>query len=234
MRGLVIIPTYNERENIEALAKDILSLDLGLDILVIDDNSPDGTAEAVLALREEHPEVRLLKRPGKQGLGTAYVAGFKYALAKGYDFVFEMDADFSHQPKYLPHFIEALGEHDLVLGSRYVDGGGVENWSLTRQLISKFGSWYGRTILAIDIRDLTGGFKCYKREVLEAIDPDSIQSNGYSFQIETTYKAHNKGFAIKEIPITFVERRAGASKMSKAIVLEAIVMVWKLRLSNKS
>jgi len=231
---LIIIPTYNERENIEELLHQITQTDPAAHILIVDDNSPDRTYEMVEGLiREKYPDrLFLLKRAGKLGLGTAYIAGFQWALAREYDYVFEMDADFSHDPKYLPDFLAAVQTNDLVLGSRYVPGGGVKNWGVLRKMISRGGSLYARTILGLPLRDLTGGFKCFRREVLEAIDLDGIKSNGYSFQIEMTYRASRKGFRIAETPIVFEDRTAGKSKMSRKIFLEAILMVWRLRLDS--
>ena len=231
---LIIIPTYNESENVEKLLDLISRTDPAAHVLIVDDNSPDRTYEIVERLMQTSYPGRLflLKRAGKLGLGTAYLAGFKWALARDYDYIFEMDADFSHDPKYLPDFLAAIQTHDLVLGSRYVPGGGVKNWGLVRKFISRGGSLYARTILGLSLRDLTGGFKCFRREVLEAIDLDSIKSNGYSFQIEMTYRACCKGFRIFETPIVFEDRTAGKSKMSRKIFLEAVLMVWKLRLDS--
>jgi dolichol-phosphate mannosyltransferase len=231
---LIIIPTYNESDNVEKLLDLISRTDPAAHILIVDDNSPDRTYEIVERLiQTSYPgRLFLLKRAGKLGLGTAYIAGFKWALARDYDYIFEMDADFSHDPKYLPAFLAAIEKHDLVLGSRYVPGGGVKNWGLLRKFISRGGSLYARTILGLSLRDLTGGFKCFRREVLEAIDLDSIKSNGYSFQIEMTYRACCKGFRVFETPIVFEDRTAGKSKMSRKIFLEAVLMVWKLRLDS--
>ena len=231
---LIIIPTYNERDNIEALLALITRTDPAAHILIVDDNSPDRTYEIVEGLMQSvYPgQLFLLKRAGKMGLGTAYIAGFKWALPRDYDYVFEMDADFSHDPKYLPDFLAAIQTHDVVLGSRYVSGGGVKNWGVIRKFISRGGSLYARTILGLSLRDLTGGFKCFRREVLEAIDLDGIRSNGYSFQIEMTYRAKCKGFRIVETPIIFEDRTAGKSKMSRKIFLEAVLMVWKLRFDS--
>ncbi len=232
---LVIIPTYNELSNIKEITAQVLAHDW-LHVLVVDDNSPDGTADAVTSLMKEKFPGRLflLKRAGKLGLGTAYLDGFRWALARDYQAVFEMDADFSHKPGYLPDFRAALDAGaDLVLGSRYVNGGGVKNWGLGRKIISRGGSLYARTILGLDIRDLTGGFKCFRRAVLEALDFDEVKSNGYSFQIELTYKTIKKGFKVREIPIIFEDRTLGASKMSKKIFLEAVAMVWRLRLGGR-
>lgn len=231
---LIIIPTYNESDNIEKLLDLISRTDPAAHVLIVDDNSPDRTYEIVERLMQTSYPGRLflLKRAGKMGLGTAYIAGFKWALARDYDYIFEMDADFSHDPKYLPAFLAAIEKHDLVLGSRYVPGGGVKNWGLLRKFISRGGSLYARTILGLSLRDLTGGFKCFRRQVLESIDLDAVKSNGYSFQIEMTYRARCKGFRICETPIVFEDRTAGKSKMSRKIFLEAVLMVWKLRMDS--
>ena len=226
--ALVCIPTYNERENIPSIVKELLHV-APVDVLIIDDNSPDGTGAVADLLAAEDSRVHVLHRPGKQGLGKAYLAGFQWALERHYEYIFEMDADFSHQPRYVPQFLRAIQEVDLVLGSRYVPGGGTENWSALRKIISQGGSLYARTILGLPVKDLTGGFKCFRREVLESIDLSSVESTGYSFQIELTYRAAQKGFRIKEVPIVFFERVAGNSKMSKDIVLEAVTKVWKIR-----
>jgi len=233
-KHLIIIPTYNERENIESLLELITRTDPAAHMLIVDDNSPDRTFEVVEGLMQSRYPDRLflLKRAGKLGLGTAYIAGFKWALARDYDYIFEMDADFSHDPKYLPDFLAAIQTHDVVLGSRYVAGGGVKNWGLLRKFISRGGSLYARTILGLSLRDLTGGFKCFRREVLQAIDLDAVKSNGYSFQIEMTYRAQALGFRIVETPIIFEDRTAGKSKMSRKIFLEAVLMVWKLRMDS--
>lgn len=229
-RTLLIIPTYNERENLTPLCSQIHDALPAADILIVDDNSPDGTGELADSLAAKHPYLKVMHRPGKLGLGTAYLAGFRYALDNGYDYVFEMDADFSHDPCYLPALLGAAVEGaDVVIGSRRVPGGGTENWGLGRQLISAGGSLYARTILGLPIRDLTSGFKCFRRAVLEAIDLESVRSNGYSFQIEMTYRAIQRGFRVVEVPIVFVDRRAGQSKMSRKIFLEAMGMVWRMR-----
>ncbi len=231
-RALVCIPTYNERDNIEAIARAALAADPRIDILVIDDNSPDGTGGIADELAATEPRAQVLHRPSKQGLGRAYLDGFRWALQRSYPFILEMDADFSHDPKYLPRFLDrAEAGVDLVLGSRYVPGGGTVNWGLGRKLVSRSGSLYARTVLGLRQRDLTGRFKCFRREVLEAIDLDSVHSSGYAFQIELTYRAIQKGFAVVEIPIVFEDRRVGQSKMTGQIVLEALAMVWKLRLT---
>ena len=231
---LIIIPTYNESDNVEKLLDLISRTDPAAHVLIVDDNSPDRTYEIVERLMQTSYPGRLflLKRAGKLGLGTAYIAGFKWALARDYDYIFEMDADFSHDPKYLPAFLAAIEKNDLVLGSRYVPGGGVKNWGLLRKFISRGGSLYARTILGLSLRDLTGGFKCFRRQVLESIDLDAVKSNGYSFQIEMTYRARCQGFRICETPIVFEDRTAGKSKMSRKIFLEAVLMVWKLRMDS--
>jgi dolichol-phosphate mannosyltransferase len=233
---LVIIPTYNERSNIGQLLPLIFKTVPEIHVLIVDDNSPDGTGEFVFQLMSTQYKGRLflLQRSEKLGLGTAYIAGFKWALERSYEFIMEMDADFSHNPKYLPAMITAAQTHDLVLGSRYVSGGGVVNWNFFRKIISRGGSLYSRIILRMPIRDLTGGFKCFRRKVLETISLDQIESNGYSFQIELTYRTFLNGFHIVEVPIIFEERAAGKSKMSRKIFFEAVFMVLKLRLeSNK-
>jgi dolichol-phosphate mannosyltransferase len=203
-----------------------------VDILVIDDNSPDGTGKLADAIAAREPRVKVLHRAGKEGLGKAYLAGFDWALSHGYALVLEMDADFSHDPKYLPGMLEASKEADLVLGSRNIEGGGTVNWGIVRKIISRGGSLYARTILGLPVRDLTGGFKCFRREVLESIDLGSVECTGYAFQIELTYRTVRRGFRVKEIPIVFVDRRVGHSKMSKRIVVEALRKVWSIRRSN--
>ncbi len=229
-KSLVIIPTYNELENIPKLIPEILSQDDSIDVLIVDDASPDGTGKFIEEEMKKNQRLHLIKREKKMGLGTAYIAGFKYALDKGYDFIFEMDADFSHDPNEIKNFLTEINDCDLVLGSRYIHGIRVLNWPMRRLLLSFFASVYTRVITGMPIRDATGGFKCFRRKVLESINLDKVKSNGYSFQIEMTFKAYKKGFKIKEIPIVFVDRIKGKSKMSKKIVREAVVMVWKLRL----
>jgi dolichol-phosphate mannosyltransferase len=232
-RTLIIIPTYNESENLAPLCAQIHEALPAADILVVDDNSPDGTGQLADTLAAKHEFVQVLHRPGKLGLGSAYLAGFRHAISRGYDYIFEMDADFSHDPCYLPALLgAAVDGADVVIGSRRVPGGGTENWGLGRQLISSGGSLYARAILGLPIRDLTSGFKCFRRQVLEAIDLESVHSNGYSFQIEMTYRAIRRGFKVAEVPIVFVDRRAGQSKMSRQIFLEAMGMVWRLRLGR--
>jgi len=230
---LVIVPTYNERDNLPAIIAAVHEHLAEADVLVVDDNSPDGTGAVADELAARDGKVHVLHRPGKQGLGTAYVAGFKWALARDYQFVFEMDCDFSHDPKYLPIMLaRARSGADLVLGSRYVAGGGTVNWGPMRKVISRGGSLYARTILGIDVRDVTGGFKCFRRGTLERLDLDSVSAQGYGFQIEMTYRTIKQGMRVEEVPIVFVDRRVGQSKMSKKIFLEALTLVWKLRLAG--
>jgi dolichol-phosphate mannosyltransferase len=229
-RALVIVPTYNECENIARLIERVLSQDRRLDILVVDDGSPDGTAAIVQTVMERDSRVHILCRPRKMGLGTAYIAGFRWALEQGYDAVFEMDADFSHDPNHLPEFLSAIQNADLVLGSRYRDGRvTVVNWPISRLLLSYFANVYARFVTGLNVWDATGGFKCFRRVVLEAIDFNKVKSNGYAFQIEMSVRASKRGFRIVEIPIVFVDRTEGTSKMSKSIVREAVWMVWRLR-----
>jgi dolichol-phosphate mannosyltransferase len=229
MKTLVIIPTYNEIHNVQKLVPQLLESYPFTDILVVDDNSPDGTADFIQSLSEKEPRVNLLKREKKMGLGTAYVAGFRFMLSNGYEAAIQMDADFSHDPKEITRFMENIENHDLVIGSRYIYGVRVANWPIKRLLLSYFANLYSRVITGMPVKDGTGGFKCFKRIVLESINLNKIHSNGYSFQIEMNYKTWKKGFKIIEIPITFVDRIHGTSKMSKKIVREAIFMVWKLR-----
>lgn len=225
----VVIPTYNERENIAELIQRILEMSR-FRVLVVDDNSPDGTAAVVATLAADEPRVGLLLRPEKRGLGSAYVAGFRRALAEGAAFICEMDADFSHDPSYLPQLLAAAEtRYDLALGSRYIRGGGTTDWGIVRQLISRGGNLYARAILGLPVMDATGGFRCYRRRVLETINLDDIQSNGYAFQIELVYRTLRAGFRIGELPIIFPDRRVGRSKMSRRIVLEALINVWRLR-----
>ena len=231
-KSLVIIPTYNELDNLPKLIPIVLSQDESIHILIVDDGSPDGTGAFVKEEMKKNDRIHILEREKKMGLGTAYIAGFKYALQNNYDFICEMDADFSHDPNELKNFLTAIKENDLVLGSRYINGVRVLNWPMARLLLSFFASVYTRIITGMPIKDATGGFKCFRRSVLEAIDLDKVKSNGYSFQIEMTFKAYCKGFKIKEIPIVFIDRVKGKSKMSKKIVREAVTMVWKLRLQH--
>lgn len=230
MKTLVIIPTYNERENIERIVPLVLDKDPSIHVLIVDDGSPDGTGQIADFLAKEDDRIFVIHRKNKSGLGTAYITGFKFALQRSYDLIFEMDCDFSHDPKYIPHFLEAIRDSDLVLGSRYISGVNVINWPMSRLLLSYYANVYSRIITGLPVKDATGGFKCYRREVLEAIELDKVKSNGYSFQIEMSFRAWKKGFKIKEIPIVFEDRRLGQSKMSKKIVREAVWMVWRLRL----
>lgn len=229
MKQLVVIPTYNEKENIHAIIPAVLTQNLGVDILVVDDNSPDGTGNIVRELQKQHPQVHLLSRPGKQGLGKAYLAGFRWGLDQGFDVIVEMDADFSHRPVDLGPLLAKLQDADFAVGSRYVRGGGTVNWGLGRKLISRGGSLYSRWILGFPLRDWTGGFNAWKKEVLRGIDLAGVKSEGYSFQIELKYKALKKGFVGCESPILFEDRRVGQSKMSLRIVIEAFYRVWILR-----
>ena len=232
MRCLVIIPTYNEAENLPRLIPSILALADSFEVLVVDDSSPDGTADVVKKMQKGNPRIHLKERGAKLGLGTAYVAGFHFALANGYDRIFEMDADFSHDPAELPRLLEKTETCDLVIGSRYVSGVNVVNWPMRRLVLSYAANVYTRWITGMPVRDATSGFKCFRREVLESIDLDSLRSNGYAFQIEMSFLAWSKGFRVSEIPIVFVDRRVGVSKMSKHIVYEAAWMVWRLKFKN--
>lgn len=232
MKSLLIIPTYNEKDNIERIIAAVLPQSATLEVLVVDDGSPDGTGEIVAKLGAANPRIHLLRRAGKLGLGTAYIAGFKWGLARDYECFLEMDADFSHDPNEIPNMLRAIEENDLVLGSRYKDGIRVVNWPLSRLILSKGAAWYVRLITGLPVADPTGGFKCFRRAVLEAIELDSVKSNGYAFQVEMTYKAWMQGFRIKEIPITFADRFAGQSKMSTGIVREALWIVWMLTRSH--
>jgi dolichol-phosphate mannosyltransferase len=229
-RVLVIVPTYNERFNIARLIPSILAQDASLEILVVDDGSPDGTGAIVDAIAANNPRVNIIHRDSKLGLGTAYIAGFRWALERKYDLIFEMDADFSHDPERLPEFLEAIKESDLVLGSRYQGGRvNVVNWPMSRLFLSYAANIYARGVTGLPISDTTGGFKCFRRNVLESIDLSSVKSNGYAFQIEMSYRVWKRGFRLVEIPIIFVDRTEGVSKMSKRIVREAVWMVWRLR-----
>ena len=231
-QSLIIIPTYNEADNVSKIVPEVLAQDEGFHVLIVDDNSPDGTAMLVKNMQKTQSRIHLIERPSKLGLGTAYVAGFKYALTHGFDFVFEMDADFSHDPKMLVKLLEKIEEYDLIIGSRYVSGVNVVNWPLRRLILSYSANLYTRIITGLPVKDATAGFKCYRRAVLETFDLDSIKSNGYSFQIETNYLAWKHGFRLFEVPIVFTDRREGVSKMSKHIVYEAAWMVWKLKFRN--
>jgi dolichol-phosphate mannosyltransferase len=228
-RYLVCVPTYNERANLPLIVPAILAQDPRLEVLVIDDGSPDGTGELADELAAADPRVHVLHRSAKEGLGRAYLAGFEWALERGYEFIFEMDADFSHDPAFLPRFIEAIQAADIVIGSRYKQGVNVINWPISRLLLSLGANQYARFVTGLPITDSTGGFKCFRRKVLEAIDFSRVRSNGYAFQIEMSYRAWRKGFTLVEIPIVFTDRVEGHSKMSRRIVREAIWMVWSLR-----
>ena len=232
-RTLIIIPTYNESENIPNLIPQVMTQDPRIDVLVVDDGSPDGTGKIADEFAAKSGRIHVLHREGKQGLGTAYLAGFRWALDRGYDFIFEMDADFSHDPKHLPEFLKAIEGADLVLGSRYLGGRvTVVNWPVGRLLLSYFANVYARIVTGLKLHDATGGFKCFRRKVLETIDLDKVKSNGYGFQIEMSFRATKAGFKIREIPIVFVDRTDGQSKMSGSIVREAVLMVWRLRLQS--
>ncbi len=229
-KALVIIPTYNERENIPKLVPLVLAQDARIEILIIDDNSPDGTGTLADDLARAEPRVHVLHRPGKLGLGTAYIAGFRWGIEQGYDWLQEMDADFSHDPAHLPQFLEAIQEYDLVIGSRYVDGRvTVVNWPIKRLLLSYYANVYARVVTGLPVWDATAGFNCFRRSVLEAIGLDQVESQGYAFQIETKFRAWRRGFRLGEIPIVFVDRTLGESKMSRRIFREAVLKVWKLR-----
>jgi len=229
---VVVVPTYNERENITRIVPEILAQDPEIEVLVVDDNSPDGTAAAVEAMRSREPRVHLLLRRAREGLGPAYTAGFARALDMGADLIVQMDADFSHPPQALPGFFAHASECDLVLGSRYVNGITVVNWPIERLLLSYFGNAYVRAIIGLPVRDMTGGFKCWRRRALEAIDLPRVRSNGYAFQIEMTYRAWRKGMHVREVPIIFMDRTVGDSKMSKRISIEALWIVWWLKLQD--
>jgi dolichol-phosphate mannosyltransferase len=232
LKAIVIIPTYNEHDNIRRLAAEVLRQHPALQILFVDDNSPDGTGELADELASAEERIHVLHRPGKQGLGSAYRRGFRTALEMGADYLIEMDADFSHDPGILPVFLDTITACDLVIGSRYLNGVSVVNWPIRRLILSYFASVYTRFVTGLPLRDCTSGFKCFSRAALEAIDLDRVTSDGYSFQIEMNYRCHEKGFRIMEVPIIFIDRHAGTSKMSKRIVREAVVMVWKLKLGT--
>ena len=230
MEKLVIVPTYNERENIEPLLQRLLSLPHDLHVLVVDDASPDGTGEFVESWARNQPRLHILRRPGKLGLGSAYRDGFRYALVNGAEYVFEMDADFSHDPDSIVEFLRNASEVDVVLGSRYLNGVTVVNWPLQRLILSYAANLYTRVVTGMPVKDATGGYKCFRRRALESVRLDRVRSDGYAFQIEMSYKCWRKGFRIREIPILFVDRRAGFSKMNRRIIWEAVWMVWRLRL----
>jgi dolichol-phosphate mannosyltransferase len=231
-KTLVVTPTYNEAENVERIMSAVLSQNPSIEILIVDDNSPDGTAQIVEKIQASNNRVHLLKRAGKMGLGTAYVEGFKFAINNNYDFVMEIDADFSHDPNEIPNFLKKIQEFDLVLGSRYINGVRILNWPIRRLILSYGASLYTRIITGMPIKDATGGYKCFRIAVLKSINLDNIHSNGYAFQIEMNYKAWKKGYKIFELPITFVDRTHGTSKMSKKIVYEAVLLVWKLKFKS--
>ena len=229
-KALVIVPTYNERENISRIVPAVLAQDPSIDVLIVDDGSPDGTGTIADGMAATDARIHVIHRAGKLGLGTAYIAGFKWALARDYGLVFEMDADFSHNPDRIPDFLQAAESADLVLGSRYLNGQiNVVNWPMSRLFLSYSANIYARAITGLQLFDATGGFKCFRREVLESIDLDDVKSNGYAFQIEMSFRAWKRGFRLVEIPIVFVDRMQGSSKMSKTIVREAVWMVWRLR-----
>jgi dolichol-phosphate mannosyltransferase len=232
-KTLVVVPTYNERENLPPLAQRLLALPVAVDLLVVDDNSPDGTGKLADELGRKHPNIHALHRPEKSGLGRAYLAGFKWALENGYEFVFEMDGDFSHNPDDIPMFLEAAQNAELVLGSRYMNGIRIINWPLSRLMLSKSAATYVHWVTGMPFTDPTGGYKCFSRRALQAIDLDAIHSNGYSFQIEMTHKLWRQGLRVVEVPIVFTERVQGHSKMSGHIISEAFFMVWRLWLQNK-
>ena len=231
-RALVVVPTYNEAKNLPFIVPQVLTQDPRLEVLVVDDNSPDGTGALADEMAAADPRVHVIHRPEKNGLGKAYIAGFRWALERDYQFVFEMDADFSHDPRFLTIFLDAIKDADLVIGSRYKTGVNVINWPMSRLLLSIGANQYARWITGLPIEDSTGGFKCFRRQVLEAIDLDRVRSNGYSFQIEMSFRAWKKGFRLLEIPIVFTDRVEGQSKMNKRIVREAIWMVWWLRVKS--
>lgn len=232
MKALVIIPTYNERENIGGITREILSTSHEVEVLIVDDNSPDGTGKLADDMAKATHRVHVMHRAGKLGLGSAYIEGFKYALANGYDFVMEMDADYSHDPKEIPNFLEAAKKSDVVVGSRYIGGVRILNWPIKRLMLSYGASLYTRLITGLKLIDCTSGFKCFRREVLEALDLDRVHSDGYSFQIEMSFLCQKKGFILKEIPIVFTERMQGHSKMNKGIIAEALLVVWILKIKS--
>ena len=230
MKGLIVIPTYNEKDNIEGITSAVLELPYDFNILIVDDSSPDGTGEIADRLAAEDGRIYVLHNSEKKGIGPAYIAGFRWGLARDYDLLFEMDADFSHRPHYLHDFMKAIEDADLVIGSRYISGVNVVNWPLGRLLLSYFANVYSKIVTGLPVNDATGGFKCFRREVLQSLDLTRIKSSGYTFQIEMTMRIHTMGFRIREIPIIFYDRTKGASKMSFRIAREAVYMVWKLRL----
>jgi len=233
MKSIVVIPTYNEIDNIKNIIYAVLEAVPSINVLIVDDNSPDGTAAAVDEMKKQDARIHLLKRPGKMGLGTAYCDGFTYCLEQNFDIICQMDADFSHDPKDLPRLIAETKDNDLVIGSRYISGVNVVNWPLSRLILSYGASIYSRIITGLKIKDTTGGFKCFRAEMLQKIDLKKIRSNGYGFQIEMNYKTWKKGGRIKEVSIIFIDRRSGVSKMNKSIIWEAVFLVWKLRFTSK-
>lgn len=233
MKTIIIIPTYNEIDNVRPLLQEIFLYAPDTDVLIVDDNSPDGTGKLADEIHDEDARVHVMHRTEKAGLGKAYIAGFKYAIEHGYDAAFEMDADFSHDPRYLPDFLKAIEHADLVIGSRYIPGGNTPDWSPLRRFISGGGNIYARFLLGLPVHDCTAGYRCYRRDVLERIDLDTVQSQGYAFQIEMAYRARILGFTIVETPIVFLDRRVGKSKMSRQIVIEGFTYVLRARLSKK-
>jgi dolichol-phosphate mannosyltransferase len=229
-KSLIIIPTYDEIENLGSIVPRVLEQGANIEVLVVDDNSPDGTGQLADKLASDEPRIHVLHREKKEGLGRAYLAGFKWALEHDHDYIFEMDADFSHDPKFIPEFLRAIEDVDLVIGSRYKDGVNVINWPMSRLLLSKGANLYSHFATGLPLTDSTGGFKCFRRRVLETLNLDAVHSNGYAFQIELSFRAWKKGFKLVEIPIVFVDRVEGTSKLNKGIVREAIWMVWFLRL----
>ncbi len=232
MKALVIIPTYNERPNIGGIVGDVLAQSDKVDVLIVDDNSSDGSGDLADSMAASNPRVRVLHRPGKLGLGSAYIEGFRYALGSGYDCVFEMDADYSHDPREIPAFLRALEDSDVVVGSRYIGGVRILNWPIKRLMLSYSASIYTRLITGLRLIDCTSGFKCFRREVLEALDLDRVHSDGYSFQIEINFLCQKRGFRMTEIPIVFTERKQGRSKMNRGIILEALFIVWLLKVKS--
>ena len=232
MKPLIIIPTYNELDNIQRLIPELMALDPAIRVLVVDDNSPDGTGKLVDDMARENDRISVLHRPAKLGLGSAYVAGFKYAVQQDVDCVFEMDADFSHDPAMVPEFIEQIKSCDVVIGSRYISGINVVNWPMSRLLLSYFANFYTRLVTGMTIRDATSGYKCFRREVLESINLDDVRSDGYAFQIEMNFRCWRKGYRLQEIPIIFVDRRSGTSKLSQGVINEAVWIVWWLRIQG--
>ncbi len=232
MKPLIIIPTYNELDNIQRLIPELMALDPAIRVLVVDDNSPDGTGKLVDDMARENDRISVLHRPAKLGLGSAYVAGFKYAVQQDVDCVFEMDADFSHDPAMVPEFIEQIKSCDVVIGSRYISGINVVNWPMSRLLLSYFANFYTRLVTGMTIRDATSGYKCFRREVLESINLDDVRSDGYAFQIEMNFRCWRKGYRVQEIPIIFVDRRSGTSKLSQGVINEAVWIVWWLRIQG--